>query len=139
MSLQRRQPVNITLHYFARVLHLARGSLHLRTAALHLHTEVWQLDTRVSNCLTLKAFANFSPGLLWQPWEHQSFRSFRNPEGVASNVAESQQASQPLQGCEESIRLLMMTQGFKANPGLKLANAFSVISLKLTCSQTLCL
>jgi hypothetical protein len=47
------------------------------------------------------------------------------PEGVASNVAESQQESQPLQGCE-NLWPATLTQGFKANPGLKLANAFSV-------------
>ena len=33
--------------------------------------------------------------------------------------------AQPFQGCEE-IKWGPCTQGFKANPGLKLANAFSV-------------
>ena len=46
-------------------------------------------------------------------------------KGLRRNFAESQQASQPLQGCEESVTGTM-TQGFKANPGLELANAFSV-------------
>ena len=66
-------------------LHLCTGSLQLRMEALHLRTEVWQLDTRVSNCLTLKAFANASPGLL-QPWVSDSFRGYSNPEGVASKL-----------------------------------------------------
>ncbi len=47
-------------------------------------------------------------------------------KGLRRNFAESQQASQPLQGCEESVTGTM-TQGFKANPGLELANAFSVL------------
>jgi hypothetical protein len=34
--------------------------------------------------------------------------------------------AQLLQSCEESIEI-SSTQGFKANPGLELANAFSVI------------
>jgi hypothetical protein len=34
--------------------------------------------------------------------------------------------SQLLQSCEDSLAAFE-TQGFKANPGLKLANAFSVI------------
>jgi hypothetical protein len=45
------------------------------------------------------------------------------------------QASQLLQSCDE-INVNPMPQGFKANPGLKLANAFSVKAISTTDSAT---
>ena len=53
------------------------------------------------------------------------FSERRNSEGVASSVRIATRQSQLLQSCEE-INLNSIPQGFKANPGLKLANAFSV-------------
>src|SRR6266536_311280 len=57
-----------------------------------------------------------------------SFCAWRNPEGVASPLADRKpiaNPSQPLQGCDEN-KHAPFSQGFKANPGLELANAFSV-------------
>jgi hypothetical protein len=80
--------------------------------------------------LTLKAFANFNPGLcFWQPWVHRCLLiKGRNPDGVATKVGLLRKRSQVLQSCDES-HWAFLTQGFKANPGLKLANAFSVMFL----------
>jgi hypothetical protein len=61
--------------------------------------------------LTLKALANSSPGFALKPWGHNvSLFFFRNP----------------FQGCDQLYGGIH-TQGFKANPGLELANAFSVL------------
>src|SRR6266498_6052882 len=57
-----------------------------------------------------------------------SFCAWRNPEGVASPLADRKpiaNPSQPLQGWDEN-KHAPFSQGFKANPGLELANAFSV-------------
>jgi hypothetical protein len=62
--------------------------------------------------------------LAWQPWDRELIK-LRNPERVAPQLNESQ-TSQPLQGCE-AIYGGIYTQGFRANPGLEFANAFSVI------------
>jgi DNA-directed RNA polymerase specialized sigma54-like protein len=51
----------------------------------------------------------------------------RNSEGVASPFAD-QNALQLLQSCKESLEAFL-TQGFKANPGLELTNAFSEMTL----------
>ena len=48
----------------------------------------------------------------------------------AAIVLTLRQSSQLLKICEEDLAELI-TQGFKANPGLKLANAFSVVRLRL--------
>jgi hypothetical protein len=61
--------------------------------------------------------ANSSPGLP-QPW------------GFNVNHFSLAFLSQPFQGCENQLPAIV-TQGFKANPGLELANAFSVH--KLSC------
>jgi hypothetical protein len=72
--------------------------------------------------LTLKAFANFSPGLCFgNPGkEARHFPEEANPERVASLQ----------RTCSNSFRVAtrptILTQGFKANPGLQLANAFGV-------------
>ena len=49
-----------------------------------------------------------------------------NSEGVAARCYNK--TWQPVQGCEKSL-LTTLTQGFKANPGLTLANAFSVLAI----------
>jgi hypothetical protein len=51
-----------------------------------------------------------------------------NSEGVGP-AFDNHDLSQPLQGCEQSPPAFFCTQGFKANPGLTLANAFSVTRL----------
>lgn len=50
---------------------------------------------------------------------------------VASLFVELRQVSQPLQRCEELLPTTL-TQGFKATPGLELANAFSVLRFMIS-------
>ena len=70
---------------------------------------------------TLKALANFSPGFALKPWVGgRRSKFFATLKGLRKTSA-----SQLLQSCEEFFETLL-TQGFKANPGLALANAFSV-------------
>jgi hypothetical protein len=77
--------------------------------------------------LTLKAFANFSPGLRFGTWEDAPHlqktqtlkglrRDNRRPVATPSELRQNKHAS--------------CAQGFKANLGLELANAFGV-KLKL--------
>ena len=72
---------------------------------------------------TLKALANFSPGFALKPWGMGCMFVCRNSEGVATASRLSQR--NPFRVC-----LLQMGRLFpglpKRNPGLKLANAFSV-------------
>jgi hypothetical protein len=55
------------------------------------------------------------------------FYGRRNPEGVASPSPESRTRRNSFRVATK--KGAFVTQGFKANPGLKLANAFSVIFL----------
>ena len=74
--------------------------------------------------LTLKALANFSPGLL-QPWvivvaidSYATLKGLRRSRGIANRRNSFRVAKSPVRhSC---------SQGFKANPGLEFANAFSV-------------
>jgi hypothetical protein len=73
-------------------------------------------EVRCSLDLTLKALANFSPGFALKPWDQMRLLvEGRNPEGVASKVAETQPASQPLQGCEKSLPAFSFP-GFQNKP-----------------------
>ena len=97
-----------------------------------------------SATITLKALANFSPGLRFgnpgknasECFEDATLKGLRhcppnrNPVATPSELRRNKCA--------------LFTQGFKANPGLKLANAFSVIvgapklsvGLPLSCSHS---
>ena len=75
--------------------------------------------------ITLKAFANSSPGLRSGNPGVTDFMKDATLKGLRSPSAKSQL----LQSCEESLAAFK-TQGFKANPGLELANAFSVNVLR---------
>ena len=57
--------------------------------------------------------------------------TLRNSEGVR-RFSISRPSTQPLQGCSKSIAETTMTQVFKVNPGLELANAFSVIQRRVS-------
>jgi hypothetical protein len=76
--------------------------------------------------ITLKAFANFSPGFALKPWVKKSLRILRNSEGVAKPASRNEGAT------VSGLRLSWVYQRFpglpKRNPGLELANAFSVPS-----------
>ena len=65
---------------------------------------------------------------LWQPWDHVSDDCW-NPERFRSRC-DSTRLGEPLQGSLKYRRLL--SQGFKANPGLELANTFGV---KTSCQE----
>ena len=68
----------------------------------------------------MKAFANSNPGLrLGNPGKTHPISQMRNSAGVCYL-----KAAQPFQGCEHSPREFL-NPGFQ-NPGLTLANAFSV-------------
>ena len=79
-----------------------------------------------SEVLTLKAFANVSPGLgFGNPGLKEPFLLSRNSERVATS-SNFRGRTQLLQSCVlPTVR--DDSQGCKANPGLTLANAFSVI------------
>jgi len=77
---------------------------------------------------TPKAFANFSPG----------FERSREPWGkikIATKPWKGSPWEEPFQG---SIAFLIMIPGFslRSNPGLRLANAFGVISNWCTTSHS---
>ena len=73
---------------------------------------------------TLKALANFSPGFALKPWVEKLSIDSRNSEGVA-RICGSRTATQLLQSCVCDTE--SMFPGLpKRNPGLELANAFSV-------------
>jgi hypothetical protein len=76
---------------------------------------------------TLKAFANSSPGFALKPWVQKDPQEiFHNSEGVAialhsANVDStlSELRLREMNGCSSGLP--------KRNPGLELANAFSVV------------
>jgi hypothetical protein len=67
--------------------------------------------------------ANFSPGFALKPWETKNAHSFiRNPEGVA--IEHDQTTADPTLASSQTTSA---SPGLpKLNPGLELANAFSV-------------
>jgi hypothetical protein len=78
------------------------------------------------NRVTLKALANVSPGFALKPWVSKTREEIvRNPEGVARFCGNKGSATL------SELRLREMScvvPGLpKRNPGLELANAFSVI------------
>jgi hypothetical protein len=80
----------------------------------------------VSNLKTLKALANFSPGLRFgNPGFKTESRRFFATLKELREFGKGPMVMQPFQGCEQPLSAFL-PQGFKANPGLKLANAFSV-------------
>jgi hypothetical protein len=78
--------------------------------------------------ITLKALANSSPGFaLWQPWEHKAiYYEGAIVKGLRGRSQTSKQ-SQLLQSCDEKLLRHLYPGLPKRNPGLELANAFSVI------------
>jgi len=98
-----------------------------RWRSSNVEKEILGLKTTTRR-ITLKAFANSSPGVaLWQPWGNMhSFSRRRNSEGVASSFADRKAFATPSE-LRNNLCRFFQTQGFKANPGLALANAFSVI------------
>jgi hypothetical protein len=74
--------------------------------------------------ITLKALANSSPGFALKPWERVG-RDFCNSEGVCGGVRYRKTFTTPSE--LRNLSRHSLSQGFKANPGLELANAFSVI------------
>ena len=78
-----------------------------------------------SASLTLKAFANFSPGLRFgNPGKTRPILEDTNPERVAARSPKNRRNSFRVTTKQTCI----LAQGFKANPGLELTNAFSVRS-----------
>ena len=75
--------------------------------------------------LTLKALANSSPGFALKPWVQNAARDFIATLKELRLLCGLQTATQPFQGCIFK-NFGMRSQGFKANPGLEFANAFSV-------------
>jgi hypothetical protein len=72
--------------------------------------------------ITLKALANWSPGLRFATLGKKSLQNIlRNPERVAIRRDATLSGLRRIMG-------RIFTQGFKANPGLELANAFSVMT-----------
>ena len=77
--------------------------------------------------------ANYTEGVskcqprveLWQPWDQVSDGCW-NPERVRF-CSDLTRLGEPFQGCVKYRRSL--SQGFKANPGLRLANTFGVKTL----------
>jgi len=79
----------------------------------------------ISDRAYAESVREFQPRVaLWQPWEQHIQMS---QDGTLKGLRSPSVESQLLQSCEDSLAAFN-TQGFKANPGLKLANAFSVIS-----------
>ena len=77
--------------------------------------------------ITLKAFASSSPGFALKPWVQKTRKRFlRNSEGVANALPAANVDATP-----SELRLREMNAYYpglpKLNPGLELANAFSVI------------
>ena len=88
--------------------------------------------------VTLKALANSSPGpgspcgqparggsvALWQPWEH----SFILEDATLKELCRCSLTQNPRNSFRvaKNLSRRFLPQGFKANPGLELANAFSV-------------
>ena len=94
------------------------------------------------NSITLKAFANSSPGLRFgDPGITLSFEKGATLKGLRRRLFDRGR-SQPLQGCASVKSGCASSQGFKANPGLELANAFSVRELLpqsgMRCSAARC-
>jgi hypothetical protein len=76
--------------------------------------------------VTLKAFASSSPGLSFgNPVEHGLINRRRNSERVASRLTDSKAVATPYR-VAKNLFARLLAQGFKTNPGLELANAFSV-------------
>jgi predicted outer membrane lipoprotein len=82
-----------------------------------------------------KGVRQFQPRVaLWQPWDHRcDFMKDATPTkvGVAKNLLAHFRTqgfkANPGLKLANAFSVIPSTQGFKANPGLKLANAFSVI------------
>jgi hypothetical protein len=75
--------------------------------------------------LTLKALASSSPGFALKPWVQNLKRFHSNSERVAT-ASMLANGDAILSGLRLQEKLGCISPGFKANPGLKLANAFSV-------------
>jgi hypothetical protein len=79
--------------------------------------------------ITLKAFANLSPGFTLKPWVKKKAHLFhRNSEGVATGLRFGGRRRNPFRVASQK-NSDAFSPGFKANPGLELANAFSVTLL----------
>jgi hypothetical protein len=80
--------------------------------------------------LTLKAFASFSPGLRFgNPGKtNPNIFDDANLKGLRHRSANRNPVATPSE-LRRNKCAPFFTQGFKANPALKLANAFSVIFL----------
>ena len=75
---------------------------------------------------TLKAFANSSPGFALKPWVAEMQQEFpRNSEGVANALPWACGDATPSELFLETIGIYPGLP--KPNPGLELANAFSVV------------
>jgi hypothetical protein len=73
------------------------------------------LKSFIRKSITLKAFANSSPGLRFgNPGKRRLIHRTRNSEGVASAFV-NREAAQPLQGCEQFPRALL-DPGFQSKP-----------------------
>jgi hypothetical protein len=77
------------------------------------------------NGVTLKALANASPGFALKPWVQKCPRIVRNPEGVAV-LRLTKADTTPSELRLRELRCLFPGLP-ERNPGLELANAFSVI------------
>src|SRR5258705_4043890 len=85
------------------------------------------LASWLNTFFTPKAFANSQPRLRFgNPGNAQSFPRRRNSEEVALAARRSEIRRNSFRVATRTNR--PYSQGFKANPGLKLANAFSVFT-----------
>ena len=89
--------------------------------------DVLEKEGNAPSGVTLKALANFSPGLRFgNPGGNGSLNRRRNPEGVASSHYNRGPIATLFRVAPKEVESL--SPGLpKRNPGLKLANTFGVI------------
>ena len=79
--------------------------------------------------LTPKVFANLSPGFALKPWGKSRPSLIRNPERVYPyfrlKFSSGRSFANPFRVANHRVAR-SLSQGFKANPGLELANTFDV-------------
>jgi len=80
--------------------------------------------------LTLKAFANSSPGFALKPWVKSAHLFRRNSEGVATGVANRRTATQPFQGCVFKNTRMRFSQGCQSKLWARISERFQRYVLK---------
>jgi hypothetical protein len=111
-------------------LNLASAQLNLASVALNLASlhSTWHLCTPSWGIsITLKAFANSSPGFALKPWVHECIEKCYATLKELHPGSPNRSPVATLSELRRDLKAHFKTQGFRANPGLEFANAFSVI------------